>query len=69
MEHRRLCRTGLENGALGIGTEYLNRRPRKAVLSVILEGIGRGECGERCPFDVDVIARMQSAVEVLEANA
>jgi predicted aldo/keto reductase-like oxidoreductase len=25
-----------------------------------------GECVERCPFDVDVIARMRSAVELFE---
>lgn len=28
-----------------------------------------GECIERCPFDVDVIAKMQKAVEFFEVNA
>lgn len=28
-----------------------------------------GDCMERCPFDVDIIAQMRRAVEVFEANA
>ncbi|MBM3236722.1 hypothetical protein FJZ31_10555 [Candidatus Poribacteria bacterium] len=28
-----------------------------------------GDCMERCPFKVDIIARMREAVEIFEANA
>ncbi len=33
------------------------------------ECIECGDCMERCPFEVDVIARMRKAVEIFEANA
>lgn len=33
------------------------------------ECIECGDCMERCPFEVDVIAKMRQAVEVFEANA
>ena len=42
MEYRRLGRTGLEVGAVGLGTEYLNGPPRDTVVSVVAEAVARG---------------------------
>lgn len=42
MEYRILGRTGLKVGAIGLGTEYLNRRPRAQVVSVVRSAIERG---------------------------
>ena len=42
MEHRKLGKTGLNVSVIGLGTEYLNRRPRKTVISVVRESIERG---------------------------
>ena len=42
MEYRKLGRTGLDVSAVGLGTEYLNKRPRDTVISVIHAGIQAG---------------------------
>jgi aryl-alcohol dehydrogenase-like predicted oxidoreductase len=42
MEYRTLGRTGLDVGAIGLGTEYLNGQPREMVVSVVHEAIERG---------------------------
>ena len=42
MEYRKLGKTGLHVSVVGLGTEYLNRRPRKTVVSVVREAIERG---------------------------
>jgi predicted aldo/keto reductase-like oxidoreductase len=42
MEYRKLGKTGLDVSVVALGTEYLNRRPRKTVVSVVREAI---ECG------------------------
>ena len=42
MEYRRLGRTGLDVGAVSLGTEYLIDLPREKVVSVIREAIARG---------------------------
>jgi len=42
METRKLGRTGLDVGVIGLGTEYLNGQPRETVISVIAEAVERG---------------------------
>jgi predicted aldo/keto reductase-like oxidoreductase len=42
MEYRRLGRTGLDVGVIGLGTEYLNKQPRETVVAVVQEAIERG---------------------------
>jgi len=42
MRFRKLGRTGLDVGVIGLGTEYLNGQPREAVGSVIHEAIKHG---------------------------
>lgn len=42
MEYRRLGKTDLDVSVIGFGTEYLNRRPRKTVISIVHEAIERG---------------------------
>lgn len=42
MEYRKLGRTGLEISAIGLGTEYLNKQPRKIVASVVQQAIEHG---------------------------
>jgi predicted aldo/keto reductase-like oxidoreductase len=42
MQFRKLGRTGLDVGAIGLGTEYLKGQPRETVVSVVGEAIARG---------------------------
>jgi len=42
MIYRKLGRTGLEVSIIGLGTEYLNRKPRDTVVSVVREAIDKG---------------------------
>lgn len=42
MEYRKLGLTGLDVGVIGLGTEYLNKQPRKTVASVVRKAIERG---------------------------
>jgi predicted aldo/keto reductase-like oxidoreductase len=42
VEHRKLGRTGPAVSIIGLGTEYLNHRPRNAVVSVVREAVERG---------------------------
>lgn len=42
MEHRKLGKTGLSVSVIGLGTEYLNRKPRKTVISCVHEAIEQG---------------------------
>lgn len=42
MELRKLGKTGLEVGVIGLGTEYLYHEPRETVVSVISEAVGNG---------------------------
>jgi predicted aldo/keto reductase-like oxidoreductase len=42
MEHRRLGRTGLDVGVIGLGTEYLHKKPRETVVATIRAAIERG---------------------------
>ena len=42
MKYRKLGRTGLNVSEIGLGTEYLNRKPRETVVSVIHKAINKG---------------------------
>ena len=42
MNYRKLGETGLDVSVIGLGTEYLNRKSRKTVVSVVHEAIERG---------------------------
>ncbi len=42
MKYRRLGKLGVKVSVIGLGTEFLNQRPRKTVVSVIHEAIERG---------------------------
>lgn len=42
MEYRKLGRTGLDVSVVGLGTEYLNGRPRETVVSVVREAVEHG---------------------------
>jgi len=42
MKYRKLGKTGLEVSIFGLGTEYLNKKPRKTVVSVVHEAIEKG---------------------------
>lgn len=42
MEYRRLGRTGLRVGAIGLGTEYLQEESRSTVVAVVQEAIAQG---------------------------
>ncbi len=42
MEYRKLGRIGLDVSVVGLGTEYLNKKPRKTVVSVVREAIEQG---------------------------
>lgn len=42
MEYRRLGKTGLKVGVIGLGTEYLNKKSRNTVISVVHEAIDNG---------------------------
>ncbi len=42
MQLRKLGKTGLETSVIGLGTEYLNRKSRSTVVSVIHEAIDKG---------------------------
>jgi predicted aldo/keto reductase-like oxidoreductase len=42
MEFRKLGKTGLDVGVIGLGTEHLNGQPQETVVSVIREAIERG---------------------------
>lgn len=42
MKYRKLGKTGLDVSIIGLGTEYLNRKPRKTVISIVHEAIERG---------------------------
>ena len=42
MIYRKLGKTGLDVGVIGLGTEYLNKKPRETVVSVVHEAIDKG---------------------------
>lgn len=42
MKTRKLGKTGLDVGIVGLGTEYLHKRSRETVVSVVREAIERG---------------------------
>lgn len=42
MKYRKLGKTGFDVSIIGLGTEYLNRKPRKNVVSVVHAAIDRG---------------------------
>ncbi|TES92799.1 MAG: hypothetical protein E3J87_04170 [Candidatus Cloacimonadota bacterium] len=42
MKYRKLGRTGLDVSIIGMGTEYLNRKPKKTVVSVVHKAIEKG---------------------------
>ena len=42
MKYRKLGKTGLDVSIIGLGTEYLNRKSRKTVVSVVHEAIEKG---------------------------
>lgn len=42
MRYRRLGRTGVEVGEIGLGTEYLHGQPRETVVSVVAEAVEGG---------------------------
>ena len=42
MKYRKLGKTGLDVSIIGLGTEYLNKKPKKTVVSVVHEAIERG---------------------------
>jgi predicted aldo/keto reductase-like oxidoreductase len=42
VEYRKLGKTGLKVGVIGLGTEYLNRKSRNTVISVVHEAIDKG---------------------------
>ena len=66
--------------AIGLGTEHLEQQ-RETRDNVLRTAVGAGvnykasectECGvcvERCPFDVDVIAKIRKAVDIFEVKA
>jgi len=42
MKYRKLGKTGLDVSIIGLGTEYLNKKPKKTVVSVVHEAIEEG---------------------------
>jgi len=42
MKYRKLGKIGLDVSIIGLGTEYLNKKSRKTVVSVVHEAIERG---------------------------
>ena len=42
MKYRKLGKTGLDVSIIGLGTEYLNRKSRKTVVSVVHEAVEKG---------------------------
>ena len=42
MKYRKLGKTELDVSIIGLGTEYLNKKPRKTVVSVVHEAIEKG---------------------------
>lgn len=51
MEYRDLGKTGLRVGAIGLGTEYLNRQPRETVGSVVHKAVEHGVNYIDLPFN------------------
>lgn len=68
MYFRKLGKTNINVGVIGLGTEFLWHEPQNVVTTVVHEALDNclkcGSCMKRCPFDVDIMANMEKAIKI-----